>query len=76
MFVKGLSVIAVQAKLMLRDNSLKFEEAYKTAVAEELAVKSSTEINETSGATPTATTVHHVSSQRANWRKAYPQKRL
>ena len=74
MFVKGLSVTAVQTKLMLRDNSLKFEEAYKTVIAEELAVKSSTEFNETSGAAPTTTTVHHMSSQRANWRKAYPQK--
>ena len=75
MFVKGINLTAVQAKLMLRDNSLKFEEAYMTAIAEELAVKSSTEFNETSGATPTATTVHHVSSQRVTWRQADPQKK-
>ena len=64
MFVKGINLPAVQAKLM-RDNSLKFEESYKTAIAEKLAAKSSTECNETSGATPTATTMYHVNSQGA-----------
>ena len=44
-FVKGLNLPAVQAKLLLRDNTLTFNEAYATAVAEEMAAKTSADFN-------------------------------
>ena len=44
-FVKGLQLPTVQAKLLLRDNTLTFDLAYKTALAEELARKCSEDFN-------------------------------
>ena len=47
-FVKGLNLSSVQAKLMLKDNTPTFENAYNEAVAEELAAKCSVEFNASS----------------------------
>ena len=40
-----LNVPSVQTKLVLKDNTLTFDNAYKEAVAEELAAKCSIEFN-------------------------------
>ena len=42
-FLKGLNLPSVQAKVMLKDKTLTFENAYKEAVAEEFAAKCSVE---------------------------------
>jgi len=56
-FVKGLNLPSVQTKLLLKDNTLTFDNAYKQAVAEELAAKCSIEFNaSSSGENGTATT--------------------
>ena len=47
-FVKGLNLPSVQIKLMLKDNTLTFGNAYKEAVGEELAAKCSIEFNASS----------------------------
>ena len=44
-FVKGLNLHSVQTKLMLKDNTLIFDNAYKEAVAEDLAAKCSIEFS-------------------------------
>ncbi|KAK2155440.1 hypothetical protein LSH36_240g02046 [Paralvinella palmiformis] len=44
-FVKGLNLPSVQTKLMLKDKTLTFDNAYKEAMAEELAAKCSIEFN-------------------------------
>ncbi|KAK2139638.1 hypothetical protein LSH36_1680g00039 [Paralvinella palmiformis] len=47
-FEKELNLPSVQSKLMLKDNTLNFDNAYKEAVAEELAAKCSIECNASS----------------------------
>ncbi|KAK2144791.1 hypothetical protein LSH36_730g00008 [Paralvinella palmiformis] len=46
--MKGLNLPPVQTKVMLKDNTRTFDNAYKEAVAEELAAKSSIEFNASS----------------------------
>jgi len=47
-FVKGLNLPSVQTKLMLKDNTLTFDNAYKEVAAKELAAKCSIEFKASS----------------------------
>ena len=47
-FVKVLNLPSVQTKLMMKDNTLTFDNAYKEAVAKDLAAKCSIEFNASS----------------------------
>ena len=59
-FTMGLNLPAVQAKLMLLDNDLTFDDAYKSAQAEELARKCSVEFNTAGAPSRDGSEVHKV----------------
>ena len=59
-FTMGLNLPAVQAKLMLLDNDLTFDDAYESAQAEELAIKCCVEFNTTGAPSRDDSEVHRV----------------